>query len=114
MRMSDWMSAVCSSDLGLSAPALVGSRSAAARKRAGRDGAAVQRTRDQRGQAWRAVVRFGPRRNTLDTGRRGCGRSPVPPDLDRKREEERRVGKASVGTGSDRWSACKTKKKSKD
>src|SRR3546814_18111231 len=111
MRISDWSSDVCSSDLGRPAQDL--------RTQEARAGQAGQQVRSAR------VPRAGAddRRTAADGARQedrrldrveairadgaGADRSP------RRRSEERRVGKECVSTGRSRWSRSHKKKKKK-
>src|SRR3546814_9410171 len=81
MRISDWSSDVCSSDLDLSGPLGFGS----------------------------ASIAYTPTGATLDTGKQQIS-APSATDLAWRvtglmlRSEERRVGKEGVSTGRSRWS----------
>src|SRR3546814_2455057 len=82
MRISDWSSDVCSSDLGGTG---------------GGPGGALSRAARRIGGGPDSGCRFAEcRRGAAGTGRRRPGRSP--------RSEERRVGKECVSTCRSRWS----------
>src|SRR3546814_17551160 len=90
MRISDWSSDVCSSDLPLG-------------------GSAVQRARTD----GRGAVRSGRRANHPPRGRprRRGGASRPTAAVGRVRSEERRVGKECVSTCRSRWSPYHSKKR---
>src|SRR3546814_17352104 len=94
MRISDWSSDVCSSDLGEALPGAPGRRCPGGEDR-----------------------RRGSRASAQHTGRRLPG-TPQPREMSgpegpptRVRAEERRVGKECVSTCRDRWGPCLKRKK---
>src|SRR3546814_15964439 len=95
MRISDWSSDVCSSDLSGTAPSLRNDRQKRARGEA--------RTRS----AVRAKPTPAPYAGPSTTAMTGRSR------LSRSRSEERRVGKECVSTCRSRWSPYHYKKKKK-
>src|SRR3546814_12353327 len=104
MRISDWSSDVCSSDL------------AGAQPGAGAGGGA----RAGRGRRRRAVRHVAPCHRRATAGRRrpagGRGRTRADAGLarPRRRSEERRVGEECVSTCGYRWSPYIKKKKRED
>src|SRR3546814_18918580 len=96
MRISDWSSDVCSSDLG----------QAKGTESHGKD--RIHRHRHHGGAHGRPPARWRPRGDELraqDTGARGA-------EEERPRSEERRVGKECVSTCRSRWSPYHSKQKS--
>src|SRR3546814_15752225 len=94
MRISDWSSDVCSSDLG--GPSLVAVDAAGSRR-------CRRRRYDRQGQERRLAARqAGRHRQSGNEENRETGV---------KRSEERRVGKECVSTCSFRWSPYHSKKK---
>src|SRR3546814_11912932 len=96
MRISDWSSDVCSSDLRISPTAI------SRRSRRTRIGLTKPNTRlispQKRKSCWHEPVLKNSPRTRPDQ----CGTGPL--RLDVARSEERRVGKECVSTCSSRWS----------
>src|SRR3546814_5874285 len=89
MRISDWSSDVCSSDLSATGTANAASASCAPTEGAGYDRWNAERTG---GYAGPATARGEPASHAI-----------VAQDADRSRSEERRVGKECVSTCRSRW-----------
>src|SRR3546814_15927266 len=107
MRISDWSSDVCSSDLGqgVEVDQAVGREGNALRRRCGLAHRIVLAGGNQDARCRQPVegevVRLGAAGGEDDPGRLGGG----------QRSEERRVGKECVSTCRSWWSAFHTKKK---
>src|SRR3546814_7500890 len=103
MRISDWSSDVCSSDLVQEHHVHRRPGRVARHRPGGGRGADRRAVQDQAGAAG------AERRGAAPGPRLGHG-APVAPD---RRSEERRVGKECVSTCSSRWSPEPSKKKTK-
>src|SRR3546814_17215545 len=104
MRISDWSSDVCSSDLLSLFARVPDDGRVAARGRDGCHGQRHQRHRRRRSAAAAELRRSRYRRSALHARHR---------TEDRARTEERRVGKECVSTCRTRWSPSHYKKKIK-
>src|SRR3546814_18148498 len=99
MRISDWSSDVCSSDLWAHEQLMRGDGDLHARLQEIVEAALLRRTlREVRGNQLEAARRLGINRNTL---RKRLGQLAIDPA---QRSEARRVGKACVSTGRSRRS----------
>src|SRR3546814_19123687 len=103
MRISDWSSDVCSSDLELLARLLIDVRAAVHGE--------LLDTRRQRDGA--ANKRSGATRRVGDVGGGLIEHAVIKGLQANARSEERRVGKGCVSTGRSRWSPYHLKKKHK-
>src|SRR3546814_15375656 len=107
MRISDWSSDVCSSDLGRENLVLI-----AKLRHVDRPGTVADDLLDRFSLTDAGRRRVGPHsggmRRRLDIAMSLLGSPPVV-FLDQPRTEERRVGDACVRTWSSRWSPCTEK-----
>src|SRR3546814_11901190 len=110
MRISDWSSDVCSSDLGLSAETPIDVAVAAWQMGAYLGEGVLEQGIDACVSSWQ---RMAP--NTIPTGAKAGGNYLSGQLIARERSEERRVGKECVSTCRTRWSPYHTNKnKTKD
>src|SRR3546814_19668684 len=109
MRISDWSSDVCSSDLGLLHVVLVQSFQRGNLKfQSGRRGGVGAGDRRKKRQVPSVVRPHAKRRRPTD---QCCVKGHLARHTGRLRSEGRRVGKECVRTGSHRWTPYHKKKK---